>query len=60
VVVARGPRAIDRYRSARSLPRRRKPAVLFRERAASTLLAIEIEMVKGLGWAARGRMAGLL
>jgi len=60
VMVARGPRAIDRYRSERSLPRRRKPAVLFRSRATSTLLAIEIEMVAGLRLAARGRMASLL
>jgi len=36
------------------------PTLLFRNRAASTLLSIEIEMVKGLRWAARGRMASLL
>jgi hypothetical protein len=33
---------------------------LFRDRAASTLLAIEIEMVAGLRFAAMGRMASLL
>jgi len=32
---------------------------LFRDRAASTLLAIEIEMVAGLRFAAMGRMASL-
>ena len=47
VVVARGPRAIDRYRSTRPVPQRRKPAPLFRYRATSTLIAIEIEMVWG-------------
>ena len=36
------------------------PTLLFRNRAASTLLAIEIDMERELGWAARGQMASLL
>jgi hypothetical protein len=59
VMVARGPRAIDRYRSTRPVPQRRKPSLLSRCRAASTLIAIEIEMVSGLRWAAMGWMVGL-
>jgi hypothetical protein len=38
----------------------RSPLLFFRDRAASTLIAIEIEMVAGLRLAARGRMASLL
>jgi hypothetical protein len=41
-------------------PHESRQALLFRDRAASTLLAIEIEMVAGLRLAARGRMASLL
>ena len=41
-------------------PDESRQALLFRDRAASTLLAIEIEMVAGLRLAARGRMASLL
>jgi hypothetical protein len=52
-------RAIDRKRSARSLPQRGTPTLLCRDRAASTLLAIEIEMLAVLRLAARGRMASL-
>ena len=47
VMAARGPRAADRNRSTRLVPQRRKPAPLFRYRAASTLIAIELEMVWG-------------
>ena len=46
--------------SERCVPQRRKPASLFHHRAASTLLAIEIEMVSGLRRAARGRVASPL
>ena len=53
-------RAADRRRSTRLVPQRRKPAPLFRYRAASTLIAIEIEMVSGLRRAARGRVASPL
>ena len=60
VMVGRGPRAIDRQRYERCVPQRRKPASLFHHRAASTLLAIEIEMVSGLRRAARGRVASPL
>jgi hypothetical protein len=41
-------------------PHESRQALLVRDRAASTLLAIEIEMVAGLRLAARGRMASLL
>jgi hypothetical protein len=41
-------------------PYESRQALLFRDRAASTLLAIEIEMVAGLRFAAMGRMASLL
>jgi len=41
-------------------PNEGSPPLLFRNRAASTLLAIEIEMVAGLRLPARGRMASLL
>ena len=60
VMAARGPRAIDRYRSARCVTRRRKPALLFRYRATSTLSAIEIEMVAGPRCAARRQVASPL
>ena len=43
-MVARGPRAIDRYRSALILKRRGKRARLFRDRAISTLIFDEREM----------------
>jgi hypothetical protein len=46
------PRVLYPYES-RQVP-------LFRDWAASTLLAIEIEMVAGLRFAAMGRMASLL
>jgi hypothetical protein len=41
-------------------PHESRQAFLFRDRAASTLLAVEIEMVAELRLAARGRMASLL
>jgi hypothetical protein len=41
-------------------PNEGSPPLLFRDRAASTLIAIEIEMVPRLRLAARGQMASLL
>ncbi len=41
-------------------PDERNPPLLFRSRATSTLLAIETEMVAGLRFAVRGRMASRL
>lgn len=52
LLIAGVPRVLCPYESRRAL--------LFRDRAASTLLAIEIEMVAGLRFAAMGRMASLL
>jgi hypothetical protein len=40
-------------------PNEGSPPLLFRDRAASTLIAIEIEMAPRLRSAARGRMASL-
>jgi hypothetical protein len=41
-------------------PHESRQALLFRDRTASTLLAIEKEMLAELRWAARGWMASLL
>jgi hypothetical protein len=39
---------------------RKKPRLLFRHRVASTLIAIEIDMVSGQRRSAMGRMVSLL
>ncbi len=51
-LIATVPRVLCPYES--------RQALLFRDRVASTLRAIEIEMAKRLRWAAMGRMASLL